>query len=77
MRPTPAVPPCCGACASIAKGNQTPTAATAPNQALLAAGARLTLCTVKMHAAMVEVMRWALATGRLGALPGVASNNQA
>lgn len=48
----------------IAKGNQTH-GCTAPTRALTAAGARLTLCTDNMHADMVEVMRWALATGRL------------
>jgi len=50
--------------AHIAKGNQTH-GCTAPTQALLQAGARLTLSTDNMHADMVELMRWALATGRL------------
>jgi 5-methylthioadenosine/S-adenosylhomocysteine deaminase len=50
--------------AHIAKGNQTH-GWTAPTQALVAAGARLTLSTDNMHADMVELMRWALATGRL------------
>ncbi|MCU0899360.1 MAG: amidohydrolase family protein [Cypionkella sp.] len=50
--------------AHIAKGNQTH-GHTAPTHALLGAGARLTLCTDNMHADMVELMRWALATGRL------------
>ncbi|WP_322187401.1 amidohydrolase family protein [Fulvimarina sp. 2208YS6-2-32] len=50
--------------AHIAKGNQTH-GHTAPTQALREAGASLTLGTDNMHADMVEVMRWALATGRL------------
>lgn len=50
--------------AHIAKGNQTH-GHTAPTCALLAKGARLALSTDNMHADMVELMRWALATGRL------------
>ncbi|NEX48809.1 amidohydrolase family protein [Pseudotabrizicola algicola] len=50
--------------AHIAKGNQTH-GRTAPTDALLAQGARLALATDNMHADMVELMRWGLATGRL------------
>lgn len=50
--------------AHIAKGNQTH-GCTAPTHALRAAGMNLALSTDNMHADMVEVMRWALATGRL------------
>lgn len=50
--------------AHIAKGNATG-ATIAPTQALRAAGARLSLGTDNMHADMVEVMRWALAVGRI------------
>ena len=50
--------------AHIAKGNQTH-GRTAPTQALRQAGARLALSTDNMHADMVELMRWALVTGRL------------
>ncbi len=50
--------------AHIAKGNQTH-GHTAPTAALRAAGMKLALSTDNMHADMVELMRWALATGRL------------
>ena len=50
--------------AHIAKGNQTH-GCTAPTHALRAAGMNLALSTDNMHADMVELMRWALATGRL------------
>ena len=50
--------------AHIAKGNATG-ATIAPTQKLRAAGARLALGTDNMHADMVEVMRWALAVGRI------------
>lgn len=50
--------------AHIAKGNQTH-GTTAPTQALRTAGMNLSLSTDNMHADMVELMRWALATGRL------------
>ncbi len=50
--------------AHIAKGNQTH-GRTAPTHALREAGMRLALATDNMHADMVELMRWALATGRL------------
>lgn len=50
--------------AHIAKGNQTH-GTTAPTHALRAAGMNLALSTDNMHADMVELMRWALATGRL------------
>lgn len=50
--------------AHIAKGNQTH-GHTAPTHALRAAGMNLALSTDNMHADMVELMRWALATGRL------------
>lgn len=50
--------------AHIAKGNATG-ATIAPTHKLRAAGARLTLGTDNMHADMVEVMRWALAVGRI------------
>lgn len=50
--------------AHIAKGNQTH-GHTAPTHDLLAAGMNLALSTDNMHADMVELMRWALATGRL------------
>ncbi len=50
--------------AHIAKGNQTH-GRIAPTSALRAQGARLALCTDNMHADMVELMRWALATGRV------------
>ena len=50
--------------AHIAKGNATG-ATIAPTSKLRAAGAHLTLGTDNMHADMVEVMRWALAVGRI------------
>ena len=50
--------------AHIAKGNATG-ATIAPTHKLRAAGAKLTLGTDNMHADMVEVMRWALAVGRI------------
>lgn len=50
--------------AHIAKGNQTH-GSTAPTHALRKAGMNLALSTDNMHADMVELMRWALATGRL------------
>jgi 5-methylthioadenosine/S-adenosylhomocysteine deaminase len=50
--------------AHIAKGNQTH-GTTAPTHALRHAGMNLALSTDNMHADMVELMRWALATGRL------------
>ena len=50
--------------AHIAKGNQTH-GHMAPTHALRAAGMTLALATDNMHADMVELMRWALATGRL------------
>ena len=50
--------------AHIAKGNATG-ATIAPTQKLRAAGAKLALGTDNMHADMVEVMRWALAVGRI------------
>lgn len=50
--------------AHIAKGNQTH-GHLAPTDALCRAGMNLTLSTDNMHADMVELMRWALATGRL------------
>ncbi|MEM7724094.1 MAG: amidohydrolase family protein [Pseudomonadota bacterium] len=50
--------------AHIAKGNQTH-GNTAPTHALCRAGMNLALSTDNMHADMVELMRWALATGRL------------
>lgn len=50
--------------AHIAKGNATG-GTIAPTSRLRAAGARLTLGTDNMHADMVEVMRWALAVGRI------------
>lgn len=50
--------------AHIPKGNATGGTA-APTSALRRAGARLTLGTDNMHADMVEVLRWALAIGRL------------
>jgi len=50
--------------AHIAKGNATG-ATIAPTHRLRAAGANLTLGTDNMHADMVEVMRWALAVGRI------------
>jgi 5-methylthioadenosine/S-adenosylhomocysteine deaminase len=50
--------------AHIAKGNQTH-GHMAPTDALCRAGMNLTLSTDNMHADMVELMRWALATGRL------------
>lgn len=50
--------------AHIPKGNATG-ATIAPTGRLRAAGARLTLGTDNMHADMVEVMRWALAMGRI------------
>jgi 5-methylthioadenosine/S-adenosylhomocysteine deaminase len=52
--------------AHIPKGNATGGTA-APTAKLREAGARLTLGTDNMHADMVEVMRWALAIGRLQA----------
>ena len=52
--------------AHIAKGNATG-GTIAPTARLRAAGARLTLGTDNMHADMVEVMRWALAMGRIQA----------
>ena len=50
--------------AHIAKGNATG-ATIAPTTRLRAAGAHLALGTDNMHADMVEVMRWALAMGRI------------
>ncbi len=50
--------------AHIAKGNATG-ATIAPTHKLRAAGAKLALGTDNMHADMVEVMRWALAVGRI------------
>lgn len=50
--------------AHIAKGNQTH-GTTAPTHALRRAGMNLALSTDNMHADMVELMRWALTTGRL------------
>jgi 5-methylthioadenosine/S-adenosylhomocysteine deaminase len=50
--------------AHVPKGNATG-AVMAPTRALAGAGARLCLATDNMHADMVEVMRWALAVGRL------------
>jgi 5-methylthioadenosine/S-adenosylhomocysteine deaminase len=50
--------------AHIPKGNATG-GTMAPTPALRRAGARLTLGTDNMHADMVEVMRWALAVGRV------------
>lgn len=50
--------------AHIARGNATG-ATIAPTHRLRAAGARLALGTDNMHADMVEVMRWALAVGRI------------
>jgi 5-methylthioadenosine/S-adenosylhomocysteine deaminase len=50
--------------AHIAKGNATG-GTIAPTSKLRAAGAHLTLGTDNMHADMVEVMRWALAVGRI------------
>ncbi len=50
--------------AHIPKGNATG-GAIAPTAKLRRAGARFTLGTDNMHADMVEVMRWALAMGRI------------
>ena len=50
--------------AHIAKGNQTH-GHIAPTHALCGAGMNLALSTDNMHADMVELMRWALASGRL------------
>jgi 5-methylthioadenosine/S-adenosylhomocysteine deaminase len=50
--------------AHIPKGNATG-GTIAPTRALTGAGARLTLATDNMHADMIEVMRWALAMGRV------------
>ena len=50
--------------AHIAKGNQTH-GHMAPTHALCGAGMNLALSTDNMHADMVELMRWALASGRL------------
>ncbi|MEM8956373.1 MAG: amidohydrolase family protein [Pseudomonadota bacterium] len=50
--------------AHIAKGNLTH-GTHAPTDRLRSAGASLALSTDNMHADMVELMRWALATGRL------------
>lgn len=50
--------------AHIAKGNQTH-GHIAPTDALCRAGMNLALSTDNMHADMVELMRWALASGRL------------
>jgi len=50
--------------AHIPKGNATG-GTIAPTRALVEAGARLCLATDNMHADMVEVMRWALAMGRV------------
>lgn len=50
--------------AHIAKGNQTH-GHTSPTDRLRAAGVQLALATDNMHADMVELMRWALATARL------------
>jgi 5-methylthioadenosine/S-adenosylhomocysteine deaminase len=50
--------------AHIPKGNATG-GALAPIPQLAAAGARITLGTDNMHADMIEVLRWALALGRL------------
>lgn len=52
--------------AHIPKGNATG-GAIAPTRHLAAAGANLCLCTDNMHADMIEVMRWALAMGRVQA----------
>lgn len=50
--------------AHIAKGNQTH-GHMAPTHTLCGAGMNLALSTDNMHADMVELMRWALASGRL------------
>jgi len=50
--------------AHIPKGNATG-GTIAPTRALVDAGAKLTIATDNMHADMVEVMRWALAMGRV------------
>lgn len=50
--------------AHIPKGNATG-GTIAPTRKLAAAGANLCLCTDNMHADMIEVMRWALAMGRV------------
>ncbi|MEM1075467.1 MAG: amidohydrolase family protein [Pseudomonadota bacterium] len=50
--------------AHIAKGNQTH-GHIAPTQSLCSLGMNLALSTDNMHADMVELMRWALASGRL------------
>lgn len=50
--------------AHIAKGNQTH-GCLAPTSRLMDAGMKLTLSTDNMHADMVELMRWALASGRV------------
>lgn len=50
--------------AHIAKGNLTH-GHMAPTDALGRAGMHLTLSTDNMHADMIELMRWALATGRI------------
>lgn len=50
--------------AHIPKGNATG-GHIAPTRALAQAGARLTLGTDNMHADLIEVMRWALALGRV------------
>jgi len=52
--------------AHIPKGNAT-SGAVAPTARLRQAGARLALGTDNMHADMIEVMRWALAMGRIQA----------
>ena len=52
--------------AHIPKGNATG-GTIAPTRQLAAAGASLCLCTDNMHADMIEVMRWALAMGRVQA----------
>ncbi|MEM1362499.1 MAG: amidohydrolase family protein [Pseudomonadota bacterium] len=50
--------------AHIPKGNATG-GTIAPTRKLTEAGANLCLCTDNMHADMIEVMRWALAMGRV------------
>jgi 5-methylthioadenosine/S-adenosylhomocysteine deaminase len=60
--------------AHIPKGNATG-GQIAPTRALAQAGARLTLGTDNMHADLIEVMRWALALGRVQA-GGVADDWQ-
>lgn len=52
--------------AHIPKGNATG-GTIAPTRQLAKSGANLCLCTDNMHADMIEVMRWALAMGRIQA----------